>query len=585
MNEKYLGFIQRLETWQQLNEFEKNAVVRGQFSDPIRLALKSRANELGSRIITEKTGLVLTDLTPAEQKIVQAVGEYVGVMRRQGKHPQRTYEMLGRRGLIKTAETAVCKAKPTQGFQELVEAELEHLSFEQIVVDHPAEFSQRALWFSRRTLALPNPTESPPADEDNDTHTRSVHLLHWLKSEAAKNDGRIPPFTNADAAIIMGIDDMQRYGKTHGNIQSRIDLACFHCNLPPLGLTAEEPFSKAWSKGVEDWKYPIRAMQSAAQNRQWTPEDFDNVLREAERLSGQAHISWREVERKQADALRQWAASFGSDAESTSARADPVRPKRNADWSSDELILALDLYLRHRSSPPSKDSAEVLELSELLNRLGQALHQADLGTYRNPSGVYMKMMNFRSLDPQFTVEGKVGLDRRSKGDIVVWNEYSQDVGRLALVAIAIRRAVDGHAYDAELSATDEPGIVQAPEGRVLTRIHRVRERSGKLVEAAKARAMKRYGRLCCEACGLDFKERYGGIAEGIIDVHHTKPLHTLIEGDQTSLEDLALLCANCHRVVHSSRNWLTIEQVRFAFRLRREALSGQSTGDAPLAAT
>ncbi len=74
--------------------------------------------------------------------------------------------------------------------------------------------------------------------------------------------------------------------------------------------------------------------------------------------------------------------------------------------------------------------------------------------------------------------------------------------------------------------------------------------------------MKQHGHLFCEACGFDFSVKYGPTAKGVIDVHHTKPVHTLTQGDTTKLEDLALLCANCHRVVHSSRKWLTVEQVK-----------------------
>ncbi|WP_242553951.1 HNH endonuclease [Pseudomonas protegens] len=48
----------------------------------------------------------------------------------------------------------------------------------------------------------------------------------------------------------------------------------------------------------------------------------------------------------------------------------------------------------------------------------------------------------------------------------------------------------------------------------------------------------------------------------MIDVHHSKPLHTLQPGDKTKLADLALLCANCHRVVHSQRKWLSVAEVK-----------------------
>jgi hypothetical protein len=42
---------------------------------------------------------------------------------------------------------------------------------------------------------------------------------------------------------------------------------------------------------------------------------------------------------------------------------------RNPTWSRDELILALDLYLRHRERLPDSDDAEIVELSHTLNSL------------------------------------------------------------------------------------------------------------------------------------------------------------------------------------------------------------------------
>ncbi|MOA20439.1 HNH endonuclease [compost metagenome] len=97
---------------------------------------------------------------------------------------------------------------------------------------------------------------------------------------------------------------------------------------------------------------------------------------------------------------------------------------------------------------------------------------------------------------------------------------------------------------------------------MLTRLHRTRERKRTLVEAKKKEALKKHGRLRCEACDFDFAETYGPSGQGIIDVHHTKPVHTLKPGEKTKLTELALVCANCHRMIHSSRKWLTVEQVR-----------------------
>lgn len=255
-----------------------------------------------------------------------------------------------------------------------------------------------------------------------------------------------------------------------------------------------------------------------------------------------------------------------SDSSIGSVKADEVETPshRNIAWSRDELILALDLYLRYRASPPGKDSPEIAELSAFLNRMGIALSRTTTATFRNSNGVYMKLMNFRRFDPDYTSDGKVGLTRGNKDEALVWAEFSDDAPRLRDVVSAIRAAVE-ICQTGELSGEDELGIVEADEGRVLTRIHRIRERSRALVELCKKAALKKHGRLVCEACGFDFAIKYGDIATGIIDVHHTKPLHTLLmDGEKTKASDLALLCANCHRVVHSSKRWLTVDQVRAA---------------------
>ena len=53
--------------------------------------------------------------------------------------------------------------------------------------------------------------------------------------------------------------------------------------------------------------------------------------------------------------------------------AEASSSQRNPPWSRDELILALDFYLRHREHTPGKQSAEIAELSAILNQMAQAL--------------------------------------------------------------------------------------------------------------------------------------------------------------------------------------------------------------------
>lgn len=240
-----------------------------------------------------------------------------------------------------------------------------------------------------------------------------------------------------------------------------------------------------------------------------------------------------------------------------------LKPQSNPAWTRDELILALDLYLKHRDTLPSKHHPEVQELSRLLGRLGRALGLSESDSFRNANGVYMKLGNFRRWDPEYIKDGKTGLAKGNKDEGLVWEEFANDSVKLAAVVVAIREAIEGQTTASpELEGGDEPDIEEAEEGKVLTRLHRFRERNRSLAKAKKQEALKKHGRLQCEACSFDFAQAYGPAGEGIIDVHHTRPVHTLKPGEKTKLSELALLCANCHRMIHSNRKWLTVEQVR-----------------------
>lgn len=239
---------------------------------------------------------------------------------------------------------------------------------------------------------------------------------------------------------------------------------------------------------------------------------------------------------------------------------------RNPDWTRDELILALDLYMRNPRSPPGKSSKEVSALSETLNRLGERLGLLVNGKYRNINGVYMKLMNFRRFDPEAVASGRSGLRRGNSDEEAVWQEFASDLARLKATADAITSALANSAdWSIELPPIDD-AFTEAPEGRLLTRIHLVRERNRKLVERKKAAALVRMGRLFCEVCDFDFEARYGDRGRGFIEAHHTKPVHTLGEGAMTNIGDLALVCANCHRMIHAVRPWLTLIELRSLLR-------------------
>lgn len=235
--------------------------------------------------------------------------------------------------------------------------------------------------------------------------------------------------------------------------------------------------------------------------------------------------------------------------------------RTNPDWIRDELILALDLYLSQGGLPSSKAHPDIIELSQTLNRLNARLGRIGGETFRNPNGVYMTIGYFVHLDPIQRARGREGIPRGGKLQRAVWEEFSADPARLHEIAQTIRGVLDLPESEAPPDY-DSDEITEAPEGKVFTRLHRYRERNRGLVETRKNAALRASGRLECEACAFDFAIAYGERGRGFIEAHHTKPVHTLSEGDRTRLEDLALLCANCHRMVHASQPWLTLDQLR-----------------------
>ena len=231
---------------------------------------------------------------------------------------------------------------------------------------------------------------------------------------------------------------------------------------------------------------------------------------------------------------------------------------RNPNWSRDELILALDLYKRFGGNPP-KDGREIAELSATLNALGTGL-LGRTALFRNPNGVYMKVMNFRRFDEAYSGLGKTGLTRGNKLEEEIWKFFANDQVRLTATATAILSQLN--AGEDTQESVDEELETEAEEGRLLARVHMRRERSRKLVNDKKQKMLKENGRLICEVCEFDFGAVYGERGAGFIEVHHTIPLHTLTASRKTRLEDLALLCANCHRMVHAKSVWLTIDELK-----------------------
>lgn len=97
------------------------------------------------------------------------------------------------------------------------------------------------------------------------------------------------------------------------------------------------------------------------------------------------------------------------------------------------------------------------------------------------------------------------------------------------------------------------------EGNLKLIQHLAYERDARLVKTKKENALQQ-SKLFCEVCGFDFKKTYGF---DFIECHHNIPMSSGIVRE-TSLDDLSLVCANCHRMLHQrfKNKYLTVLELK-----------------------
>lgn len=135
-----------------------------------------------------------------------------------------------------------------------------------------------------------------------------------------------------------------------------------------------------------------------------------------------------------------------------------------------------------------------------------------------------------------------------------WSEFFDRERRGGAWAYRPKTAISPPiAPDAELSVV---------EGDPRLFFHLRRERDPKIVRAKLKAALAVNGRIQCEACGFATQVTFPGLSGEVCEVHHRLPLGSASELVETRLEDLALLCANCHRAIHRTNPIMSVEEFR-----------------------
>lgn len=187
--------------------------------------------------------------------------------------------------------------------------------------------------------------------------------------------------------------------------------------------------------------------------------------------------------------------------------------------------------------------------SDYIARLGQIDKSLILGP------IDLKVANTSSLGA-FYEQGSICAKYYKRGEIPNDEALGDDL-KVFLNLYLLLATKDLVSTSASAEEDDEVGL--GTEDLTNLREHKRVERNRKLAEQAK----KLHG-YTCQACGFDFEKHYGDIGHGFIEAHHLTPLHTL-KGQKVSLNpkhDFAVLCANCHRMIHKSEFVNRVEDFR-----------------------
>ncbi len=95
------------------------------------------------------------------------------------------------------------------------------------------------------------------------------------------------------------------------------------------------------------------------------------------------------------------------------------------------------------------------------------------------------------------------------------------------------------------------------EGKIKSKESKFRERNRGLIAVKKSLSDYR-----CEVCRMNFKEKYGHIGENYIIAHHLNPIGARSRTSKTTLDDIALVCSNCHDMLHRKNPPFTIDQLK-----------------------
>ncbi|MDR2090586.1 MAG: HNH endonuclease [Clostridiales bacterium] len=184
-------------------------------------------------------------------------------------------------------------------------------------------------------------------------------------------------------------------------------------------------------------------------------------------------------------------------------------------WTRDEIILAFDLYCRLPSKEVFVGNPAIRELSAILGR--------------TENSIKLKLQNFKSYDPFYTMNGRIGLSHGSKMDAEVVQDFIYNWDELVVLAQEIR----GRFGLPNIEADNDLRSLNIPAEYSKERLQKTRVRQSFFRNAVIAA----YGKKCC-ITGIDMPE--------LLIASHIKPWSESNDIDEKANPQNGLLLNGLH---------------------------------------
>ncbi len=134
----------------------------------------------------------------------------------------------------------------------------------------------------------------------------------------------------------------------------------------------------------------------------------------------------------------------------------------------------------------------------------------------------------------------------------IWNKFKPFFQTDFITAASFTENIENEIENSELS-------ISVTEGKLRLVTHYARERDRNIIISKKRQALKNE-LFKCEICEFSFIDKFG---IEFIECHHKTPI-SQSGVTETTLNDLCLVCSNCHRMLHKKfyGDFLTMEQLK-----------------------